>query len=119
MPNRRERLSRQIQKDLAVILDRFTSEHLSGSLITITDSEVTPDLGLAKIYISIIGPMPKDKVMELLELHNKDLRYLMAAQLKNQLRRIPEVKFYLDETLEKALKMDELIRNLHIDETKE
>lgn len=113
MAGRTERLSRQIQKDMGSILDRFTTQHLSGTLLTITEASVTPDLGLAKIYLSIFSKEPTDKILELLEFHNKELRMKLAAEVKNQIRRVPEIKFYLDDTLEKAMKMDALIDSLH------
>ena len=112
MAGRTERLSRQIQKDMGSILDRFTTQHLSGTLLTITEASVTPDLGLAKIYLSVFSNESTDKILELLAFHNKELRMKLAAELKNQIRRVPEIKFYIDDTLEKALKMDALIDSL-------
>lgn len=113
MAGRTEKLSRQIQKDMGTIIDRFVSQHFSGTLITVTEAIVTPDLGLAKIYLSIMGNKPKDQMIEVLELHNKELRHSLAASLKNQVRRIPEIKFYLDNTLDHALRMDALIDQLN------
>jgi ribosome-binding factor A len=52
-------------------------------------------------------------MIESLELHNKELRHSLAASLKNQVRRIPEIKFYLDNTLDHALRMDALIDQLN------
>lgn len=113
MAGRTEKLSRQIQKDMGGIIDRFAYGHFQGTLITVTDALVTPDLGLAKIYLSIMSNQAKSTILETLELHNKELRHSLAITLKNQVRRIPEIKFYLDNTLEHALRMDALIDELN------
>lgn len=113
MAGRTEKLSRQIQKDMGSIIDRFAAEHFAGSLITVTEAIVTPDLGLAKIYLSVMSKQPGATIIEALELHNKELRQALAASLKNQVRRIPEIKFYLDNTLEHAMRMDALIDQLN------
>jgi ribosome-binding factor A len=62
--------------------------------------------------LSIFSKEPTEKILELLEFHNKELRMKLAAEVKNQIRRVPEIKFYLDDTLEKAMKMDALIDSL-------
>lgn len=113
MASRTDKLSRQIQKDMGPIIDRFVAARLPGSLVTITDTVVTPDLGLAKLYLSIMSKEPADKVVELLELEMKELRHRLAAEIGNNMRRVPELKFFLDNTLEKALKMNELLEQLN------
>lgn len=95
------------------IIDRYISARLTGSLVTITETIVTPDLGLAKIYLSVMSKEPSEKVVELLELEMKELRHRLAAEIGNNMRRVPELKFFLDNTLEKALKMNELLEQLN------
>ncbi len=112
MSGRREKLSRQIAREMGMIMQQVGKNQFPGSLITVTDASVTPDLGLAKIYLSVMGAKSSEAVIEELNLYMKEIRHLLAKELKDHVRRIPELRFYPDHTLDQALKMDALIENL-------
>lgn len=108
---RQKKVATVIQKDLAQMLQRAaTGGGLKGTLISISKVYVTTDLSLAKVYVSIF---PSKKAVALLadiEENHRKLRHELAQRTRHQLRRVPELKFYLDDSLdyidsiEKALK---------------
>jgi len=111
MSIRTERLGSVIQKDLGLILQKH---YQHGTILTITKVEVTDDLLIAKVYLSILAPgRDKDSVFAYIEQNNTDIRKRLANKIKNQVRRIPEINFYLDETAEYVEKMDHLFNKIH------
>ena len=111
---RQKKIAGVIQKDLADILQRAATDGgMQGTLISVSKVYVTTDLSIAKVYVSIF---PNNKAAELLEgiKSNEPLiKHELAQRTKHQLRRIPELSFYLDDSLEyidnieKSLKGDE------------
>ncbi len=111
---RQRKIAGVIQKDLADILQRaVTDQGLRGTLVSVTKVTVTTDLSLAKVYVSIF---PKDKIdglMAAIKQGSPQLRHELARRTKNQMRRVPELNFYLDDSLdyvagiEKSLKREE------------
>ena len=110
MSIRTERLGSVIQKDLGTILQKH---YQHGTIITITNVEVTDDLLIAKVYLSIMAPgRDKKNVFAYLEQNNAEIRKRLADKIKNQVRRIPEINLYLDETAEYVEKMDRLFNKI-------
>lgn len=111
---RQRKIAGIIQKDMVEVLQRAATEGgLKGTLISVSKVYITSDLSIAKVYVSIF---PADKAKELLEgiKSNESLiKHELAQRTKNQLRRVPNLNFYLDDSLdyidgiEKSLKGDE------------
>ena len=70
-------------------------------------------MALAKIYLSIYNVVDKESVVQLMERSNKRLRQSLANRLKRQIRRCPEINFYVDETLDEMYKLNSLFNRLH------
>lgn len=94
---------------------------LGNSLITVTEVRITPDLSIARVYVSIlpIGTMPesepptaatKETVMTAIQANNADLRRRLGMLEGKQLRIIPQLEFYLDETLDRLDNIEKLLR---------
>lgn len=111
---RQQKFSRQIQKDLSEIFQRDAKHLFDGAFITVTEVKVSPDLGLAKVYLSFMLAKNKELLMDEIESKNKAIRHLLGNKLRHQARIIPELRFYLDETADYAAKMDALIGDLVI-----
>jgi ribosome-binding factor A len=111
---RQQKFARLIQKELSEIFQRDKKGFLDNAFITITEVRVSPDLGVAKVYISMMLAKNKAAVLNNLELHKKEIRRALGDKIRNQARIIPELAFFIDEVEENALRMDELIRNLNI-----
>ena len=105
---RQHKIARLIQKDRSDILVRY-ARTLTGTLISVSEVRVSPDLSIAHIYVSIF---PQDKVKEtmlLIEENTHRLRGELGALERHQLRIIPEVVFHLDETIDRMERIDELL----------
>ncbi len=110
MDNKRlSKIERLIQKELGEIFLR-DAKSLSGLLISVTNVRVSPDLGIARVHLSIF---PSDKGAEILESikHNtKTIRYDLGQQVRTQLRKIPELSFFLDDSLDYLENIDRLLK---------
>jgi ribosome-binding factor A len=109
---RQEKISRAIQRDLAPILSQYCYKILPNQLITVVDVVATADLGLAKIYVSVMNAEDRQKSVDTITLHTKEIRRLLAQQIGKRIRKIPELDFYLDTTMDQAERIDKLLNNL-------
>lgn len=111
MSIRTERLGAVIQRDLGKIIQK--SYQQSGSFITITEVDVTPDLMIAKVYVSVYAPgKDEEAIFTHLEEHVAEIRKELAGKIRHQVRRIPELEFLKDETAEYAEKMEGLFQKI-------
>lgn len=99
--NRQKKISGIIQEDLVDVLQgAATRGGMQGVLISVTKVQVTTDLSIAKVYLSIF---PNDKAKELhegIKSNTKTIRHELAQRTRNQLRRMPVLEFYIDDSLE-------------------
>lgn len=115
---RQKKFARVIQKELSTIFQRESGELFPGSLVTITTIRMTPDLGLARIHLSIIpaaGSSPQG-VVNSIKAQSREIRYSLGKLIKNQVRVIPEMEFFLDDTLDYVERMDKLFKDLNKEE---
>lgn len=111
MSIRTERLSAVIQRDLGQIVQKNYQN--SGAIITITHVDVTPDLMIAKVYISVYAPgKDEEAIFANLEEHKVNIRKELADKIRHQVRRIPELIFNRDESAEYANKMENLFSKI-------
>lgn len=106
---RQNKIARLIQKDLSDIFLRY-ARTLQGTLISVSEVRVSPDLGIANIYLSIF---PHDKVRETMnhiEADHGKIRGELGTLERHQLRIIPELHFHLDETLDRMERIDQLLK---------
>ncbi len=107
---RQQKISRMIQKELGTTILREGKDLFGGAFITVTKVTVTKDLSLAKIYLSLFGTKDKHALLALVRHHTKDLRYHLGQGLRNQLRVIPELQFFEDDSLDYIDKIDNLLK---------
>jgi len=106
---RRSKIDRLLQKELSELFRKQTAM-MRGTLITVSKVYTSPDLGTAKVYVSIF---PSDKgtaLLEAIEKNKKTLRYDLGQQVRTQLRRIPELMFYLDDSLDYVENIDRILK---------
>jgi ribosome-binding factor A len=107
MSIRTERLGSVIKKDLGEILQR--NYQPAGTFITVTQVRLTDDLSIAKVYLSVFSPGRDEKsVYSYIDEHQDEIRYELASRIKNQVRRIPELLFYEDDTSEYVNRIENL-----------
>ena len=98
---RQKKIAGVIQKDLAEILQRAATDGgLRGTIISVTKVSVTVDLSIAKVYISIFPTDKAKSVMEGIQSNQPLIRHELAQLTRHQLRRMPELVFYLDDSLD-------------------
>jgi len=111
---RQQKVGRQIQKDLGEIFQKDAQHLTHGSFVTITAVRVTPDLGIARAYLSFLPDKNKQILLETIQENTKFFRQKLADRVRHQLRIIPHLQFYIDDTAEYAAKMDLLFSNIVI-----
>ncbi len=111
---RQQKFSRLIQKELGELFQRDLKGILGKAFVSITVVRTSPDLGLCKIYLSVMLADGNELVKSLQNEHNKEIRKVLGSKIRNQVRTIPEINFYLDDTAEYASKMNQIFNNLDI-----
>ncbi len=106
---RQKKVSALIQKEMSLIFQKMSSEFMN-KLISVTTVRMSPDLGAAKIYLSIFPEDKKDEVFSEVKKNKKKLRGELGNIIKNQVRRIPELFFEIDDSLNYAERIDELLK---------
>lgn len=107
---RQQKVAGVLQRDLSEIFQLEGKSIFNGAFITVTQVRVTPDLGLAKVYLSIFNPGEKGDALELIRSKSAYIRGKLGQRIKNQLRHVPELNFYLDDSLDYAEKIDDLLK---------
>lgn len=109
---RQQKISRLIQQDMGDIFLKEMKPILGNSLITVTEVRITSDLSIARIYVSIfpIGGVSKESVMQNIEDNAADLRRRLGMREGKQLRIIPHLEFYLDNSLDYAENIEKLLK---------
>ena len=111
---RQHKFGRLIQKELSEIFQRDKRGILDKTFITISDVAMSPDLGVAKVYISMMLAKDKAQTLEKLNRGKGEIRKALGDKIGKQVRVVPELIFFVDETEENAFKIEELIKNLNI-----
>ena len=107
---RQEKIAKQIQRDIAEIFQRDVAESLRGVLTTVTAVRVSPDLGYAKIYVSIFPFDKAQATLAIIEQQNKQIRGALGRRMRFQVKVIPELQFFIDDSLEYIDNIDSLLK---------
>jgi len=116
---RQKKFARLIQKEIADILLKDTKGIVGNSFISVSHVTISPDLSVAKIFLSMMLEKDKDAVLEKIDYRKNEVRKMLGNKIGKQVRIIPELIFVVDDLEEKALKMDELIDSLQIPPSKD
>ena len=87
----------------------FHATEFPGAMVSVTDVTVTPDLAEARLYVSIFPADKRKGTLALINQKNKDIRYAIGKEMRHQLRIIPALNFMLDESLDRAERINELL----------
>lgn len=107
---RQQKIARQIQRDMGEILQREAAGLLHGAMVSVTLVRMSPDLSLAKVYLSIFPFDKNPQVMASLGENSGMLRKALGTRVKHQLRHVPELAFYVDDSLEYISGIDKLLK---------
>lgn len=107
---RQQKIAKQIQRDIAEIFQRDLSATLRGTLVTVTTVRVSPDLAYAKVYVSIFPYEKAVATLDVIESQNRAIRGALGNQMRNQVKSIPELQFFIDDSLEYIENIDSLLK---------
>jgi ribosome-binding factor A len=108
--NRQKKIAGVLQKDLVDVLQKAAQQGMKGTIISVSKVSVTADLGQAKIYVSIFPSEKRDELLKGIASNTPLIRYEMAKRTKNQLRRMPELLFFGDDSLDYIENIDKSLR---------
>jgi len=108
---RQKKVGRLIQKELAEIFRSQTRNMFRGNMITVTVVRMSPDLMFAKVYISIFPSDKQDEVLEIMNSTAGEIRYNLGKKIGKQVRGIPELAFFIDDSLDYAQRIDNLLNS--------
>lgn len=113
---RQQKFAGVIQEDLAAIFQREGMNFLPNTLVTITKVRVTPDLAIARIFLSFFNNANNQQALQSLKLHASEIRYKLGARIKDQVRIIPQLEFFIDDTSEYVERMDKIFDKISKEE---
>jgi ribosome-binding factor A len=116
---RQQKYGRLIQKELSDIFLKDKKGFLGNAFITIAEVRLSPDLSIAKVYLSLTLAKDKEAVLKNIQHHKSEIRKALGNRIRNQARIIPDLIFFIDEVEENAKRMDDLINNLNIPKDKD
>ena len=108
---RQNKIARLLQKELAEIFQKESRNLFKGKLITVTVVRVTPDLSLAKVYLSIYPLKENDNFSTIVNQSAKTIRNFLGKRIRHQLRVIPELSFYQDDSLDYIENITNLLKH--------
>ena len=107
---RLQKVSRLLQKELGSYFQRESRTVCGGQMVSVTAARVSSDLSIAKIYLSIFPSDKSKETLTLIKSQVKAIRYHLGQKVHNQLRIIPELEFFIDDSLDYIEKIEELIK---------
>ncbi len=113
---RQKQIGGLINEELASIFQHLGLNIIDGGMVSISSVKITPDLLEARVYLSIFNAPDNKAALKKIEERGWEIKKELAARVKHQLRRIPELKYYLDDTLDHVFKMEELFKQIKKDE---
>ena len=110
--NRQKKVARLIQKDLSDIFLHLTKTNYQGMMITITHVFISKDFSVAKIYLSFFPEEKKIDVFEDIRQKKQIIKHQLSIKLKNQMRKTPELNFFIDNSLEHYDNINKILKDI-------
>lgn len=106
---RMSRINRLLQKEISDLF-RLQTAAMSGVLVTVTSVTVSPDLGIARVRLSIFPTERSQELLANIKASTKTIRYDLGQRVRSQLRKLPELTFYIDDSLDYLERIDALLK---------
>lgn len=107
---RQLKVAKELQKDLAEIIRSKGMAAFGGAMVSVTEVRISPDLSVAKVYVSVFPSSKAEAVMQMINENSRALRGELGRHVDKQLRIVPELVFFLDSTLDYVEHIDELLK---------
>lgn len=108
--NRLQKVNQLMQEVLAEIFRKEAVKIQKGMLISVTEVRTTPDLSGSKVFISVFPTQHRQKVMDYIETHHSHFRKMLGDEIGGQMRIVPELNFYADNSLDRADEIDRALK---------
>jgi ribosome-binding factor A len=108
--NRQRKIAGVLQQDLVDVMQKAAQDGMKGIIISVSKVHVTSDLGVAKVYLSIFPSENRDEMVKGIQSNTPLIRHEMAKRTRNQLRRMPELLFFGDDTLDYIEEIDKSLK---------
>lgn len=115
---RQKQVAGVIQEEMNDIFHRMGLTMLHGGMVSISNVKITPDLLEVRIYLSLFQVKDVNKAMEVFENRKGEIKRELTARVKHQLRRMPELRFFHDDTLDHVFRIEELFKQINEDKLK-
>lgn len=115
---RQKQVSEVIRRNFGIVLQAQGGYIYDDAFVTVTTVKTSPDFGQAKIYLSVYNVEDKEAVIEKMSRNVHSLRKELAHRIRKHVRKIPQINFFLDETLDEIYKMDKLFEQINADKLK-
>ena len=109
---RQKQVAGLIQEEMNAIFQKMSLTMIDGGMVSIADVKVTPDLLEARIYLSLFQVKDRAATMQKIEDKAWEIKRDLTSRIAKQLRRMPELRFYLDDTLDQVFKIEEILKNI-------
>lgn len=106
-----KKLSKLMMQELSELLQQ-KHVYMPGTMLTVSQVKVPADLSLAKVYVSVLPDSKLEELVDLLNKHSWEIRKSLAGRIKNKIRKIPELKFYPDDSFKEADRISRLLDTL-------
>lgn len=116
---RQQKFARVIQKDLGELFQREGNNLLPDTMITVTKVRATPDLSIVRIYLSFFNTPNNLLAINTIKAHGAEIRYNLGKRIKDQVRGVPQLEFFIDDTNEYVDRMDKIFIRIHKDDETE
>ena len=106
---RQNKIARLIQKELSEIF-LLQTKSMPGVLVSVSIVRISPDMSYARVYLSVFPSSRSEEIVKNINAYNQSIRFELGNRVRHQLRIIPELKFFVDDSLDYAEKIDELLK---------
>ena len=106
---RQNKISRLIQKELSEIF-LLQTKSMNGVVVSVSAVRISPDMSIARVYLSVFPSERSQEIVKNINDNMKSIRYELGTRVRHQLRIIPELKFFVDDSLDYAERIDELLK---------
>ncbi|MBE7629860.1 30S ribosome-binding factor RbfA [Tenacibaculum piscium] len=113
--NRQRKIAGVLQEDLVDVLQRAAQDGMKGVIISVSKVSVTADLGVAKVYLSVFPSDKRDEIVQGVVSNTPLIRHELAKRTRNQLRRMPELLFFGDDSLDYIEEIDKSLKGEDVD----
>ena len=107
---RQNKIARLLQKELSVIFQQQTRA-MHGVMVSVTRTKISPDLSICTAYLSVFPSEKAEEILNNIKANEKTIRYDLGQRVRYQLRIIPELRFFIDDSLDYIDRIDELLKN--------